>query len=145
MNDNWTRIKAHLQAQGYMDENGLTRRVTAKTCTDCHAPVLAALDADVCAFSVHVDPAPLSVVGEALAVITGRRTYALRRLGGRHLLSRRSSFAIAGSPAGSARAARYDVLADHACAAGPLPTIPSAYQPTTAAAELFTKGAPCPF
>lgn len=140
MTATWERIKAHLQASGYMDENGVTRRVRAVTCRRCHAPILTGLSADVAAHTAEVDPAPISPLGEALAVLAGRRTYTLRHLGGKWVVTPRSSFAIAGTPAGTGR---HDTLAAHRCGTPPLPSAPSVY--AARAAGDYPKGTPCPF
>lgn len=53
------------------------RTATLRTCPHCHTPVLSGLDADNCAFSVRADPTPINEIGEALALLTGRRTFDL--------------------------------------------------------------------
>lgn len=57
------------------------RKARATTCGKCRAPVLVGLDADRCAFTVTVDPHPLSNLGEAQALLAGRQTYAYERTG----------------------------------------------------------------
>ena len=68
------------------------------------------------AFPALVDPGPLDAVGEALAHLGGRRTYALRRHTGRSLrLYQRDRWQITGKPPGSRSIYPFDVVADHAC------------------------------
>lgn len=72
-----------------------------------------------------VDPAPLSNLGEALALLQGRTTYDHRRRG--QQIEERDDFTVKGSPAetpGWYRAGS-DVVAEHRCGTTPLPTIPS--------------------
>lgn len=58
----------------------MTRRhVTQQTCKTCHAPILTGLDNDTAGLPTHVDPQPVDNLGEAVAVLTGRRTYDLRQ------------------------------------------------------------------
>ena len=116
----WAQTKAHLERTGVMDARGNTRAVRPRTCPGCGALALEALDAPICAVSVRIDPTPLGPVGEALARLTGRRTYHLHHAGGRHELDRRSAGHIAHAPAGTTRG---DVVAEHACGATPLPAI----------------------
>lgn len=129
----WGYIKAKLEAEGYTT-GGVGRRVQARTCRTCHAPVLAGADGDVCGRVRQVDPDPLDKVGEALAVLTGRYTVALWRTRDRYELEARDQWSIAGSPPPQAR---FDVLAEHVCGAPPLPTIPSAHHrdPVTVPAD----------
>jgi hypothetical protein len=118
-----------------MTETGLTRRAHLRPCngrapdgTRCRELVLAGLDADRTALEAFTDPAPLSALGEALAVVEGRRTYSLRREGGGWVLDGRDHHRIAWSPAGTG--SRLDVVRQHVCgtppAAGPL-TAPSTF------------------
>lgn len=125
---NWDRVKSYLVAQGHMTADGVTRRVTARTCRTCHAPILAGLTGLRCARDARVDPDPLSPLGEALAVLGGRATFALwRAAAGRYELENRDQFSIAGTPAGTST--RYDVLAEHVCNAAPLPAAESVFPP----------------
>lgn len=47
------------------------------TCRDCTAPVLVGVDAPACGISVTLDPQPVDNLGEALALVSGRRTFAV--------------------------------------------------------------------
>lgn len=107
---------------GHWDINGIGRNARGRRCRDCGGWVLAGLDGDRCAEAVNVDPTPLSALGEAMALVGGRGTYALRREGPGFRIDRRHRWAIAGEPAGSP-GQRYDVVAAHACT-DPGPTGP---------------------
>jgi hypothetical protein len=108
-------------------------------CPDCKAQVLRGVNDNVAAFTVWVDQAPLGVVGEALAHLTGRATYALRRHGANLRLYRRDQWQI-GSRAAVGRFP-VDVVADHCCGQS-LPSIASAFTPTT---RTGTEDGPVPY
>jgi len=120
MTAHWSRIRAMLEVQGLMVDR-MTRRVSARTCRECHAPILAAIAGDVCGIPAYVDPAPLSPLGEALAVLGGRYTCSLRPAPRGLQLDLRDSYHIT-EAAGSGR---YDVVAEHRCGAAPLPEAPT--------------------
>lgn len=97
------------------------RPVVQQTCRSCAAPVLRGLDADVAGITVEVDPSPVDNLGEAVAVLTGRRTFSLRvarsdrgQVLGRQI-EQRSAATIRGS------VLRFPVHAEHRCDAAPLP------------------------
>lgn len=119
-------LKGHLTAIGAWNADGIGRSAKIRRHT-CGSYVVCGLDDPRCAGAAIADTAPLSVLGEALAVLTGRDTYNLRRVGKRIELDHRSAIVIAGSPPGT-RAC--DVVAAHVCGQ-PLPTMPTAYAPTT--------------
>lgn len=73
----------------------------------CGELIMAALDHWACAITVHLDPWPLSPVGEVEALRAGRRTYQMREWGVRH----RNAYRITGNPPGP----RTTVLAEHRC------------------------------
>lgn len=77
-------------------------------CPRCRRPTLTGLDDDTAARTAHADPAPITPLGEALAVLAGRGTYDLTAIGGKRQLWRRDQWHIAG-------ARRYPVLAEHRC------------------------------
>lgn len=132
----------HLVAAGHLTETGLSRRARPRPCPTCHTWTLTGLDDDLCAFEATCDPAPLTTLGEALALIAGRRTLALRRTRGRLELDQRWADHIEAEPAGSPR---LDVLATHTCG-HPIPTAwtaPSAFTPPPAAH--LPAGSPAPF
>ncbi len=45
------------------------------TCRDCQQPILRGLDGDTAGIPVTLDPQPVDNFGEALALISGRRTF----------------------------------------------------------------------
>lgn len=116
------RAKKAMQAAGQWNEDGVHRAARAGR-HDCGAWVIAGLDDPRCAIVAVCDLAPLSSLGEALALIAGRPTYALSRRAGRYELDHRSDIDIRASPPGRPGT---DVLAAHRCGSPPLPSIPSA-------------------
>lgn len=103
---------AHLQATGHLTANGIGRRARPHTCR-CGNTILAGLDDDTTALEARVDPWPLTPLGEALACIEGRATYALHHHGGRYVLDWRTATRITHQPAGTRT--RMDVLRQHRC------------------------------
>jgi hypothetical protein len=110
---------------------GFTRRARPATCRMCRQPVVKGWTEEPCAVLASCDPAPLSNVGEAVALLQGRMTFDLARRGGRYELDLRESDHIHGSPPERPDQWRRagDVLAQHRCPtdppAYPLPTIES--------------------
>lgn len=110
-----------LEAAGVIDSaTGATRSARTAKCPVCQARVMRGLDADFGSMSADCDPEPLAPLGEALALMAGRRTYVLRWRGNRYELDQRDQFSIRGAPAGSK--AGQDVLAGHVCGGPELPT-----------------------
>jgi hypothetical protein len=109
--DAW--LKRHLVDNGHLTESGASRKAKPRRCRTCNAVVVIGLDADMCAFEVHADPVPLSQLGEALAVATGRRTVSFCQSAGAYLLEQRWVEDIKARPAGTGT--REDVLAEHRC------------------------------
>lgn len=107
---------------GHWDVNAIGRNARGRRCRDCGEWVLAGLDGDRCAEAVHVDPTPLSALGEMVALVGGLGTYALRTESPAFRIDHRHRWAIARTPAGSP-GQRYDVVAEHRCGA-PEPTGP---------------------
>ncbi len=110
-----------------MSEGGLTRRAKVLEHRPCHFPTLAGLDADRCALDAWCDLGQLTLEGEALALLDGRRTYELH--GSR--LSLRDRWNIPGRPAD-----RQPVFAEHRChppipASWCIPHRPAPPAPTT--------------
>lgn len=103
--------------------NGISRRAKDRTCV-CGAAILVGLDAERCAGEAKVDVAPVTAVGEALAILSGRATYRLYTAG-RLELDHRSRWHITGDSAEAVT-----VLAEHVCGSSPLPTRPATI-PTT--------------
>lgn len=106
-----TWLKDHLVAAGYMTETGATRRARVRRC-GCGVDIIVGLDGDRLAFEARVDPYPLSSVGEVLALLEGRYTWAAYADGGRHVLEFRDSHAISARPAGKCPE---DVMRQHRC------------------------------
>lgn len=84
------------------------RTVRLRTCPRCRAPVLAGLDADICAFSVRADPTPINTLGEAVAALAGRRTFDLVGGGSEKRLYIREEHNINGTR-------RYPIFPEHRC------------------------------
>jgi hypothetical protein len=82
------------------------RRPIPRVC-GCHRTILTALDADMCALTVHLDPHALTPRGEVWALQTGRWTYHLDQHGIHH----RDRWNIPGKPPAVDRV----VLATHIC------------------------------
>lgn len=127
--DGWFQVipdwlARHLEDTGKLGPDRIGRAARAHRCKDCGQLILTGLDNDMCAGVAHADPIPLAPLGEALALIAGRRTYALHRGADRFELVLRYSHQIAGAPAGTRP---HDVLAEHDCSATNLPSLPSAY------------------
>lgn len=55
----------------------LSRAATLRLCPRCKSPILIGLDADRAAITAHCDPTPLTELGEAVALMQGRKTYDL--------------------------------------------------------------------
>lgn len=91
------------------------RGVRARRCP-CGTPTLTGLDDDQVAGVVTVDAVPLSALGEALAILGGRRTYTLDGQPAR--LTRRDAQRIKLKPAGKPIKPwhSYDILPAHQCA-----------------------------
>jgi hypothetical protein len=83
-------------------------------CSTCHAKILTGPDSDTCALPTRADPAPLTNLGEATAILGGRGTYLLSRKPPE--LEYREPGHIARKPAD-----QYHVVAEHRCSAAPLP------------------------
>jgi hypothetical protein len=136
----WEILESHLIRTGAISPDGTTRRAQPRRCR-CGARILVGLDADRCALRADVDPTPLSALGEALAHLEGRRTYALNPDGGRIVLDYRDAGRIAHRPAGTGR---FDVMAEHRCHQPTnLPNLPTWSRELEPLA--LPKGAPCPF
>lgn len=112
-------LTEHLVNSGHITANGISRRARIRSCRTCRHPVLAGLDADICALPAIVDPHPLTGLGEMLACLEHRLTYELRSSGNRgYRLNERDADKIAYSPAGTRT--DLDVLRAHSCHARPL-------------------------
>lgn len=111
------RMARHVQDAlidtGVMTGDYVTRKTKTFTCRHCAAQVLACID-DL-GFDVRANPEPLTNLGEAIAVASGRRTFASYHdqlcARGPHAIRYRSAEVV-------------DVFAEHVCHATPLPTKP---------------------
>lgn len=119
---NW--LAKHLEDAGKLGPDRIGRAARAHRCKACGQLILTGLDNDMCASIANADPTPVSPLGEALALIGGRRTYTLHQTTDRLELQIRDRWQIAGSPAGT----RYDVLPEHTCEAIDLPAAESVRQ-----------------
>jgi hypothetical protein len=81
------------------------------TCSRCGRSTITGADVDL-GLDVVCDARPLTPMGEALALVSGCGTFALRLFGGSFELSRRDHFRIRGSPAGTKGV---DILVRHDC------------------------------
>ena len=122
-------LAKHLETTGAGNPDRIGRAARIHHCKHCGRYILTGLDNDMCAGVANADPTPLSPLGEALALIGGRRTYALRQSSGRLELQLRDQWQIEGSPAGT----RYDIVPAHTCEAVDLPSAPSVQQRYAAA------------
>ena len=123
-------LATYLEDTGRRGRDGIGRAARVTRCTDCGALILTGLDNDRCAGVARADVTALAPLGEALALITGRATYALVRTAGRVELTLRDRWQIAGSPAGTGGV---DIVAAHTCQAVDLPSLPSTYAKATSA------------
>lgn len=123
-----TWLRDYLIRAGHMTEKGLTRRAQIRHCARCGLALLTGLDAEMCALEAVCDPSPLSPLGEALALVEGRRTWALHSEGGRWVLNPREEDQIIAEPATSRP--RQDVLRQHRCGTPPPLTAPSTFPET---------------
>ena len=117
-------VLRRLESMGLRDpQTGATRSARAHYCVVCHAVVMRGIDAPFGGMSRDLDPEPLSRLGEALALMGGRRTYTLSWRGDRYEIDTRDMWGIRGSPAGAVVGA--DVCVEHICGAPELPTGPT--------------------
>lgn len=104
-------LKDHLTEVGRWNADGISRQARVQY-HGCGTLVIFGLDARVCGLPAMCDTTPLDAYGEAIARLTGRRTYDVFGATGRLELERRDAFRIVGSPPG-----RRDepVVAEHRC------------------------------
>lgn len=122
--DHWDRIVA----------SGTTRRgrpLLAVVCRLCGAKVLVGQDDSDGGIETYIDPEPLSVAGEAVAVLTGRRCVVLMREAGHWVAQRRLLTDVA-----KERQPREDVLVEHRCNAPPLPSTSTSFRPVPGPREI---------
>lgn len=102
-------LRSYLVAQGVLDDDGYSRRVSYGRCSRCHGAILKGLDAKPCGLPRRVSPTPLDAVGEAQALLLGATTYDLHRsrYHGYLIMERRDRWAMS-------RRSEV-VVADHRC------------------------------
>lgn len=103
-------VRALLIAQGKMTAEGISRSARARHCPKCGRVIMSGLDGDLCAFSVDVEPQPVDRYGEALALLSGRRSYSIRRVAGHYEIDERCAIRIAANSADDV-----EVLITHIC------------------------------
>lgn len=86
------------------------RAATLRTCPRCDTVLLVGLDDEIAALTARTEILSLNTVGEALALLSGRRTFDLISIGGRKELHRRDEWHITAER-------RYPVLPEHRCGA----------------------------
>lgn len=79
-------LVAKLNADGYIDAEQAASRRARVTRHTCGAWVWLGIDSDVAGWTYRADTTPLSPVGIALALLSGRTVLHVRQLGGRHEL-----------------------------------------------------------
>ena len=90
---------------------GTTDKAKVGRCPRCAAPVLTGLDSEIAGLAVRVDPSPLAdTTAELAALLQGRATFALRKIGGICRLRFRDQYDIAGKLPDTTT-----VLAEHKC------------------------------
>jgi hypothetical protein len=105
-------LRRSLEERGVISSEGLTRRAKIVRCRACRMPVMAGFDSARAALDAYCDLTEVSALGEAMALVAGRKTYELHS-GSRLELERRDQFSIAGHPAG--RQGSPPVLVQHVC------------------------------
>lgn len=74
---------------------GTTDHAKVGRCPKCAAPVITGLDSDPAGLPVRADPQPLTdTAAELIALIEGKQTFALRKIGGRARIRHRDADAI---------------------------------------------------
>jgi hypothetical protein len=85
--------------------------VEPRRCPACRRMTVEGADART-GLPVRAESQPLSKLGEALALLAGRGTFSLQRIGGQLEIAGRDQFSIRGQPAGTKGV---DVLVRHDC------------------------------
>lgn len=112
-----------------------TRNASRHRCPSCRANVLSAVDGDLCASSVTVDPTPLDPQSELACKLSGRLTYRLRIREGRAQLDDRDPVWTGPAPDGAT------ILPEHRCGA----RFPGTIDHLLPAARVIDRQAPPPF
>jgi hypothetical protein len=112
-----------------------TRAARLRQCPRCRGAVLVGLDGDVAAGTARVDPAPLNSLGEAAALIDGRRTYTISGDKHRKQIDYRQDWHISEGTKGR------HVVAEHKCEWTP-PREHIQFTPRTAPREVIDSDIP---
>lgn len=116
-------LRAHLEATGRANRDGISRAITASVCRTCGARVLRGLDDEILARPTTVDATEIDRLGEVLALASGRPTYEVMPEGrDRLVLVPRSQWRIA------AGAQRGPIHSWHECGR-PLPAAANTARP----------------
>lgn len=115
-------VRDSLIARGVLAANGRGRAVRAERCPRCQRPTLSAWDDDVMAGWAVCDAAPLSPLGEVVALTAGKCTYDLRWAGNKYVLNRRTHHDIAANAPG--KRIGIDVIVEHTCGINIAQTLP---------------------
>jgi hypothetical protein len=70
-----THLQGSLALSGVIDTGRVTATAKPRTCPSCHAPTLAGTDEY--GNRADVERQPTTTTGEAVAILTGRRTYTI--------------------------------------------------------------------
>lgn len=138
----WDVLERHLINLGHLSPEGVGRRAQPRRCRACERRIMVGLDDDRIALRADADPSPTTAVGEMIAQLEGRRTFALVISESRYVLDYRDAGRIAHRPAGTPR---LDILVEHRCDSRTrFPIAPSNLTRNHALACL-PEGAPCPY
>lgn len=106
-----------LELDGIIDNSkagpSATRKCIAISCPHCRRPIMRGLMGLPCAWPVDVEPTPLSGAGEALALLTGIKTYELRWMYDHYEVDYREVSKLHHRPASANQG--FDILVEHRC------------------------------
>lgn len=119
-------VFAHLQRQGVITADRVTKKPTTRACRDCHTPVIAALLDEATTRRLELNPAFLTPLGELQALTLDRATYQWTD----GTITDREPWKITARPANTVR-----VLAEHSCHSPPFETGPDPTPPKQQTAQ----------
>lgn len=109
-------VFAHLQREGHVTADRVTKRPVVRTCRHCAASVIAAIEDEPAGRTrVELEPAHLTPVGELQAALVGIATFEVTPTA----IWWRDPSRIAGKPASAT-----NVMAEHKCHSPPLDSGP---------------------
>lgn len=109
-------VFAHLQREGHVTADRVTKRPVVRTCRHCAASVIAAIEDEPAGrMRVELEPAHLTPVGELQAALVGIATFEVTPTA----IWWRDPSRIAGKPANAT-----NVMAEHKCHSPPLQSGP---------------------